>query len=340
MTLSYVLPIRCEGRCEGTHDELAGYLRTLPASIEILVVDGSASATFEHHRSIWPRTVHHLRPDPDLGGRNGKVAGVLTGVRHAVNEGVVIADDDVRWSASGLRRVEALLDDADLVRPQNHFDPAPWHAVWDTGRTLINRCLGGDFPGTLAVRRALLLAAGGYDGDVLFENLELIRTIRGIGGRVASPLDLYVPRRPPSVRRFLSQRVRQAYDDLAIPGRLAAALLVMPLLTWVAYRRQPRILGSLALSVVLLAEGGRRRAGGAEVFPAAASWLAPLWVCERGACAWLAVASRLLLGGCRYRGVRIARAASSQAALRRSAARGPAAIPGADRCRGLAGASS
>jgi hypothetical protein len=316
-----VLPIRCDGPCAGTHDDLTAYLGALPGSTEVLVVDGSGPATFQHHRRILPATVRHLRPDPGIGGRNGKVAGVLTGVRNAVNDGVVIADDDVRWSASGLRRVEALLAGAEVVRPQNYFDPAPWHALWDTARTLINRSLGGDFPGTLAVRRSFLLERGGYDGDVLFENLELIRTVRGAGGREAIPLDLYVARRPPSVHRFLSQRVRQAYDDLAIPGRLAAGLLVIPLMAWAVHRRQPSVPGALTLSLVAVAEAGRRRAGGAEVFPAAASWLAPLWVVERGVCAWLAVASRALLGGCRYRGVLISRAASSEAALRRSARR-------------------
>ncbi len=320
MTLSYVLPLRCDAACQGTHHDLIDYLRTLPGLAEVLVVDGSGPAGFERHRSVWPPGVRHLRPDPDLGGRNGKVAGVLTGVRHAAGEHVVIADDDVRWCAAGLRRVEALLGGAEVVRPQNYFDPAPWHALWDTGRTLINRCTGGDFPGTLAVRGSVLLEAGGYSGDVLFENLELIRTVRAAGGREAVPLDLYVARRPPSTRRFLSQRVRQAYDDLAIPSRLAAALAVVPVVAWTA-RRRPAALGSLALSVVVLAEAGRRRAGGAAVFPARASWLAPLWVLERGVCSWLALASRLLLGGCRYRGVRIARAASSPAALRRDIAR-------------------
>ncbi len=320
MTLSYVLPLRCDGACDDGHHDLSAYLHTLPALAEILVVDGSAPAVFERHRSLWPPGVRHLRPDPDLGGRNGKVAGVITGVRHAAADRVVIADDDVRWRADGLRRAEALLDGAEVVRPQNHFDPVPWHAAWDTARTLLNRCGGGDFPGTLAVRGSVLLDAGGYAGDVLFENLELIRTVRAAGGRETVALDLYVPRRPPSTRRFLSQRVRQAYDDLAIPARFAAALAVVPVVAWTA-RRRPAALGSLALGVVALAEAGRRRAGGAAVFPARASWLAPLWVLERGVCSWLALGSRLLLGGCRYRGVRIARAASSPAALRRDIAR-------------------
>jgi len=33
---------------------------------------------------------------------------------------------------------------ADLVGPQNFFDPLPWHARWDSARTLLNRASGGD----------------------------------------------------------------------------------------------------------------------------------------------------------------------------------------------------
>jgi hypothetical protein len=78
----------------------------------------------------------------------GKVAGVTTGVRRAGFEAVVIADDDVRYEHATLQRLVEYLDDHDLVRPQNFFDPLPWHARWDTARTLLNRAFGADYPGT------------------------------------------------------------------------------------------------------------------------------------------------------------------------------------------------
>lgn len=87
--------------------------------------------------------------NPELVGCNGKVNGVLTGIRAATSEYVIIADDDER----ALSRVLALLDHADLVIPQNYFRPLPWHAAWDSARSLMNRALGTDYPGTLAVRR-------------------------------------------------------------------------------------------------------------------------------------------------------------------------------------------
>ena len=61
---------------------------------------------------------------------------------------------------------------------------------------LLNRVTGGDWPGTLGVRRSVLVATGGYDGRALFENLELVRTIVAAGGREALLDDVFVPRRP------------------------------------------------------------------------------------------------------------------------------------------------
>ena len=293
------------------------------ARLEVVVVDGSAPEDFAAHARRWAGLgIRLVPPRIDLDCANGKVAGVLTGLRVAGHDRVVIADDDVRYGAADLERTVALLDDADLVRPQNYFSPVPWHAAWDSARSLINRLFGGDYPGTLAVRRSVLLSAGGYDGDVLFENLELIRTVRAIGGRVVTPLDLFVARRPPTTRKFLSQRIRQAYDDFAQPPRLALALAAVPGAVTVARRSTSpgRAVGWLAGAVwgiVAAAEMGRRRAGARLVFPFAASLLAPLWVLERGICCWLAVAARLWHGGCPYAGRIVRRAATPPRVLRR-----------------------
>ena len=318
---SYVLPIRCGPG--GAPADLTGYLAGLAGRVDVVIVDGSAPEVFAAHQRTWaPLGVRHVAPEPGLDCLNGKVAGVLTGLRLARGDRVVIADDDVRYGAAELERALALLERAELVRPQNYFAPMPWHAAWDTGRTLLNRLCGGDYPGTLVVRRDVVLAAGGYDGDVLFENLELMRTVQAAGGRVATPLDLYVARHPPATAKFAAQRVRQAYDDLAQPWRLALSLAVVPAVAAVALRsRNPGAaagrLGGAAAVIAAAAELGRRRAGGRDVFPPSASLLAPLWVLERGICSWLAVGLRISRGGCPYAGRLIPRAANSRRTLRR-----------------------
>lgn len=326
----YILPLRWN-EDSGLAD-LSDYLRRLADWIPVTVVDGSAPDLFERHRVAFPAAVRHLRPTPDgypdqhtspdqpgvvRGAHNGKVAGVMTGVRASGAEFLVIADDDVRYTREALAAVVHHLGSAHLVRPQNYFDPRPWHARWDTARTLLNRAWSTDYPGTLGVRRSALQATGGYDG-VLFENLELIRTIRAAGGSERILPGLFVARRPPTTRHFLRQRIRQAYDDFAQPPRLTAELALLPATigaTFFPDRTRRTALLALAAAAVTCAEIGRRRHNGAAVFPASAAWFAPLWALERAVCVWLAAAFRLA-GGIPYAGSRIRTAAHSEAELR------------------------
>ena len=134
---------------------------------------------------------------------------------------------------------------------------------------------------------------------------------------MAGPLDLYVRRAPPSAGHFLSQRVRQAYDDFALPLRMSVLLLVAPAALIALARGSVRTFAVGAAATIALAEAGRRRAGGRRYFPASSSLLAPLWVAERSVSVWLALATRLLRGGVRYGDGIIRRSANSSRSLRR-----------------------
>ncbi|MFL6205188.1 MAG: glycosyltransferase [Acidimicrobiales bacterium] len=304
---TYLLPLKA------TRPEVAlmAYVRGLTSVVaEVIVVDSSPEAVFRVHAERLDRKVVHLRPDVDL--PMGKVANVRTGLEHARHDRVVIADDDVRWDGDLLAEAVAALDRADVVRPANHFRPSRWHTRWDTGRTLIARATGGDWPGTMLVRRSALPAEG-YAGDCLFENLELVRTVRAGGGQELVLHGVVVPRDPPTTRKFLEQRVRQAYDELARPPRFLLQLAVAPIL--VLGRRRAWV--ALTLGSVGVAELGRRRAGGTRVWPWTAALWAPAWVLERSVTSWLAL-GQWLRGGARFGGVRLRRAAHSQRELARA----------------------
>jgi hypothetical protein len=313
---TYVLPIRRDTPMPDRDiRELTEYLESLATYLEVIVVDSSPAPVFKTHHDEWQDAVRHI--SPEIRTLNGKVGNVITGARAATHNRLVIADDDVRYSLPELARIVRELDQADIVRPQNYFDPRPWHARWDTARSLLNRLTGGDWPGTLAVRQSVLLATGGYDGEVLFENLELVRTIKAAGGRELVPLDLFVRRLPPDSRHFWSQRIRQAYDELARPVRLLVWLSVLPALSAVARRRAWRAMALILAGIVGLAELGRQRAGGSRVFPRSAAFFAPAWVLERSICSWIAVGMRLIHGGVPYRGRVLGRAATPVDVLRR-----------------------
>jgi hypothetical protein len=312
--VTYVLPIRRSAVTP--NDDLPGYLLALSAFAgEVIVADGSPPEIFAVHAAAFPATIRHVRVGPGSRGANGKVAGVHAGMARASFEHVIIADDDVRYGPGDLAAVSAALERSDIVRPQNYFAPLTWHAVLDEGRSLIARMTGGDWSGTLGVRRSTFERAGGYRSDVLFENLELVRTIRALGGRERVLYDVFVARRPPAAGKYFEQRVRQAYDEFARPLRLVLQLALAPAAFWALRARGPRSVVIGSAFAIALAEAGRRRAGGRRYFPPYASLLAPVWVIERALTSWLAVAA-YLAGGVPYAGGRLRAAATPTRLLR------------------------
>jgi hypothetical protein len=318
--VTYVLPIK---RLRADDDpDLDHYLRRLSSVVTVVVADGSPSEVAAANARHWGASgVRHLLVTST--SLNGKVAGVCDGVLAAETPYVILADDDVRYDQESLQAVADRLTDHDVVVPQNFFQPLPWHAQWDTSRALVNRAFGVEYAGTMGLRRELLLTSRGYCGGVLFENLELLRTLRAHGSRPHHALDVFVVRRPPSVGHFVGQRVRQAYDSQAQPARLVVELSVLPLVLLAAPRRRPLVTALVAALAVLLAEVGRRRGNGTRVFAASSAGWAPLWLLERALCSWLALASAAR-GGARYSGRRLRRAAHRTALLGRDTCPEPA----------------
>ncbi|GAA5025933.1 hypothetical protein GCM10023258_19260 [Terrabacter aeriphilus] len=316
-----VIPVKwCGGPGEVYRiDEMGRYLAALRHAVRhVTVVDGSPAGERRRHEEAWGAYARILAPEawPAAAARatNGKVVGAVTGIRAARHELVVLADDDVRHTPDSLATMIRALADADLVRPVNVYDAWPWQARWDGARSLVNVAIATDWPGTFAVRRSTVLACGGWSAEVLFENLELWRTVQALGGRAVALDGVTVSRRAPTPSMFWSQRVRQAYDDLAQPQRLVVELAILPALGAVA-RARPRALALVLGAAVAVAHRGRCRVGTDRVPPSVPLW-APVWVLERGVCVWIALGSRLK-GGMRYGGRRFRVAAHSAGWLTR-----------------------
>lgn len=311
LAATYVLPLRwADTRATA---EMTRYLDRLAGQLDVIVVDGSPLEVFEHHAEQWGHLVKHVPPDRDLRFVNGKVNGVTTGVRASGHRAVVVADDDIRFDAGSLRRTVELLADHQMVIAQSYFDPTPLHALWDEARILLNRAVGVHFPAAIGIDRDLFMKIGGYDGDLLFENLELMRSMRFAGARTAAPTDLFVRHLAPESSAFWSQRVRQAYDDFTLPHRMALWLSLAPLMM----RARGRSLLIGAAASIGVAELGRRRGGGGRVYPVAASLLAPAWLVERAICSWIAVFHLVVNDGVPYRDGVVKRAATPPGQLRR-----------------------
>lgn len=269
---------------------------------EVLVVDGSPRDVFAAHGEMWGDECGHVPVDPQYKYLNGKVNGIHTGVDLAAHERIILADDDIRYTPDDVRRMAKLLDSFEMVRPQNYLSPLSAWARTEAARMLVNRAwiAEGDYPGTLGVRRGAMLRLGHYDGDVLFDNEEIVRHFRARGASVAYARDFFILKRPPSFRKWVEQRPRQAYEDFVMRAKTAFFVLLLPALAllWAAagWRWALGAAAAVACGAVLLAARGLGD-GARRFFPAWLCLYAPLWFAERSLSTYWAFYWRVAHGG-------------------------------------------
>lgn len=287
MRCTYLLTIR-RVRFDGEEaGRFRDYFRELAAAgCEVLVVDGSPHEVFDAHGVAWRGACVHAPVDPQYKYLNGKVNGIHTGVALAAHERIILADDDIRYTPDDVRRMVCLLDSHEMVRPQNYLSPLPAWARTEAARMLINRAwlAEGDYSGTLGVRRGAIRRLGHYDGDVLFDNEEIVRHFRAHGARIAYARDFFILKRPPGFRKWLEQRPRQAFEDFVMRAKTTffAALLPALALLWAAAGwRWALAAGAVAACGSVLVAARGLGDGAARFFPPWLCLYAPLWVAER-----------------------------------------------------------
>lgn len=291
---TYLLPIR---RVKMDHAEVAefkAYFRMLQQTgCRVLVVDGSPAEIFAQHHAEWVPHSQHVPADNSYGFMNGKVNGIYTGVHATQDEKIIVADDDIRYSPEDIARICALLDSCDLVRPQNYFKPLPFWARMEAARMLFNRAFlrAGDYPGTCAFLRSTFLRIGVYDGDVLFDNEEMVRHFVVSNTRICYATDFFILKKPPVFKKWLEQRPRQAYEDFVMILKTAFFLSVLPMLVLLVFVMPSWSLGvalcAALISILICARGLRN--GASKFFSPFNLLFAPLWVLERSFSVYLAL---------------------------------------------------
>jgi hypothetical protein len=301
---TYLLPIRRSNFSAMEANELAVYFARLnDVGCNVLVIDGSPPSVFQQHDEMWRSVSRHENVDHSFGYLNDKVNGVHTGVRLAATDNIILADDDIRYDAAEIDRVSELLEKFEVVRPQNFLSPLPWWGRMEAARMLINRATlrTADYPGTCAFRRTAMLRVGHYDGDVLFDNEELIRHFARAGASISYASDLFVRKRPPTFKKWKEQRPRQAYEDFGLRAKTALFLSLPAVAVWIAavVRWKSLLLYLLCLSIaaVLLAAIGRFRGTASKYFPMSICFSAPLWIFERSLSTYWALYWHFTRGG-------------------------------------------
>ncbi|HEY0007018.1 MAG TPA: glycosyltransferase family 2 protein [Pyrinomonadaceae bacterium] len=301
---TYLLPIRRVYARRKEARQLAQYFRILArAGCEVLVVDGSPPEVFAEHERAWRDVCRHVPVDLKYTYLNGKVNGVHTGVDLASCERIVLADDDIRYTPEDISRMCDLLDQHEMVRPQNYLSPLPWWARLEAARMLINRgaLRAGDYPGTCAFRRSTFLGVGHYDGDVLFDNEEMVRHFLLGGADVCFARDFFILKCPPTFRKWVEQRPRQAYEDFVMRAKTLLFMSLLPVLFALGLLYGMRaalwFVAVVSTSACLLALRGLSSDSAYRFFRAWVILYAPLWVLDRALSVYWALYWRVAYGG-------------------------------------------
>lgn len=300
---TYLLTIRRVRFDPREAEDFKRYFRRLRvAGCEVLVVDGSPLETFAAYGKVWHNACRHVPVDPQYKYLNGKVNGIHTGIALAAHEHIILADDDIRYTPADVRRMTSLLNAYEMVRPQNYLRPLPFWARMEAARMLINRAwlTEGDYSGTLGVRRAAMQRHGHYDGDVLFDNEEIVRHFRLHNACICYARDFFILKRAPTFRKWIEQRPRQAYEDFVMRAKtlffatLPPAFMLLYLLG--SLELALAFAGLIACGAMLLAVRGLNDEA-ARFIPSWISIYAPLWIAERAASTYWAFYWRLVYGG-------------------------------------------
>lgn len=284
---TYLLTIRrVRFNREETIDFHKYFITLAAAGCEVLVVDGSPSEVFAEHAREWQNVCRHEPLDPQYEYLNGKVNGIHTGVALAAHDSIILADDDIRYAPDDVRRMAELLQTRDMVRPQNYFRPLPFWARTEAARMLINRAFirEGDYSGTLGITRGAMLRVGHYDGDVLFDNEEIVKHFQIKGANICYARDFFLLKLPPTFEKWIEQRPRQAYEDFVMRTKtffFAAVPLVLTLtLLKSGWQTTLIFAGLISLGAIVSAALGLNN-GADKFFPPHITFYAPLWIAER-----------------------------------------------------------
>ena len=274
--------------------ELAAYFSSLSvAGCDVVILDPSPRLQFELNGRVLRWVGRHVAVRPE--DRSARGIDLLRAAsEHAACEKVIVAGEDIRYTAEAIGQICDLLDIHEVVEPQDYLDPLPWWGGIEAGRMLIHRGIEPrpDHGATFGFRRSALRSL-----RALAPSSELnSRRLAAIGAEVHAAAEVFVRREPSPLGEWLSSRPRRAGDDFGLPLKTVFFFSVLPLLLLLAVLGGPRDAGGYAGTIAFasLALAIRGRAGTAAAhFPMRACLFAPLWVLERSVSVYWALFRKL-----------------------------------------------
>jgi hypothetical protein len=291
---SYVVHVQGATASTGELRDLAAYFSSLGvAGCDVVILDSSPRLQFELNARILRWVGRHVAVRPEY-RMPGGVDLVRAAVSYAACEKVIVANEDVRYTAEAIGQLCDLLEAHEVVEPQDYLHPMPWWSGIDAGRMLIHRGIEPqpDHGATFGFRRSAIRGLRGLPAS----SDSHARRLAAVGAEVHSASDVFVRREPGALSDWMMSRPRLAGGDFALPFKTAFFFSIMPVMLLLAAVGGLRFAGVYA-SVIAFASVGlaaRGRAGSAALhFPLRACLFAPVWVLERSMSVYWALYRKL-----------------------------------------------
>lgn len=312
--VSVIVPL-CS-RWAGTLEHLAKLRSTLvnQDDIQFIIVDNTPSPPAAELNvpadNYCYKTIFYAP-----GAHNQKTLNVMTGLSIASGRTVILMDDDTRPTLAQIRQISDRTPSSGILRPMVDILPRTWPNVVDLASVMLVNTFSSDrqFWGILAIGEDAVRLAVDMPTDTIFDELTLQRRLRRGGAPFVYAADICVPSWPQrDLSRFVEQRLRYTYENLAYPGRTAVFLAVLPALLALAWTfggwTSAALAGMLAFAMIGLATVGWIRFGKPHAIPLAVAVVAPVWLFYNVVFVWVVVALRLTVG-IRFAGGRLRKAA-------------------------------
>ena len=288
---SYVVTIE-----NGELHELATYLSTVGvAGCEVIILDPSPRLQFELNARVLRWVGKHVAVRPEHRSPAGAIDLVRAAAALAGCEKVIVAAEDVRYTADAIGQLCDLLDVHEVVEPQDYLDPLPWWGGIEAGRILLHRGIEPqpDHGATFGFRRSAVRGLRALDAVELVE--DHARRLVAAGAEVYPATSVFVRRQPGALEDWMAGRPRAAGDDFALPMKSVFFFSLVPFMLLLTLLGGVRLAGGY-MSVIAFASFAlavRGRTGAAAFFPLKACLYAPLWVFERSVSVYWALYRKL-----------------------------------------------
>lgn len=219
--------------------KFAGSVNSVPFPVQVIIADQSESEVYDYLEQRLKGTgVEHFKPTEkeNRRGKNGKLNNIHAALQRARFDRVLILDDHYRVKPDTLVHLYQYYKDYAAFNMMPRFDRFPLGVLVDlAGAFVVCLLTGRQFFGHNAVRKSAI-DMGTFPASVLWDEIAITKYIEERGHRVGFIKDIALEcTQQISLRKFMQQRVRYAYENLyqawqIIPLLLSIHLIIYPLL--------------------------------------------------------------------------------------------------------------